>query len=66
MKKSYIIPATTITRTELSPFMSGSERTYDSSDKGPSSIIPGFDGPITDAGSEDETAKGFSGSLWED
>ena len=45
--------------------MSGS-RTYDSSDKGPSSIIPGFDGPITDAGSEDETAKGFSGSLWED
>lgn len=64
MKKQYITPATAVIKVETMPIMAGSDpKTYNSgnlSQRG----NPNWEGPITDAGAGDVTARAFS--FWED
>jgi hypothetical protein len=65
MKKQYITPATAVIKVETTPIMAGSDpKTYDSENLSQGEN-PGMEGPITDAGAGDETAKAFD-FIWED
>ena len=64
MKKLYISPSVGITKVKALSIMAGT-KAYDSGNRSESDN-PGFGGTVTDAGSEDETAKYFGGGLWED
>lgn len=66
MKKQYIIPATAVIKVETMPIMAGSDpktRTYNSGNLSQGEE-PNWEGPITDAGAGDGTARAFS--FWED